>query len=169
MEQINFQHIVMSLRPQLIKLCAQFFDCRELAYEAEDAVQETILRLWQHRTKLDGHQKPEAFAMLIAKNVCIDIMKRAGTVHDKLDECLYLDSQIHTDQSLIANDAMKRLIMALGKLSATQRRMLLMRSEGMSMAEIATACGTTEASTKTMICTARKKMMELLKIGRNKK
>ena len=169
MEQIDFQHIVTSLRPRLLKLCAQFFDCRELAYEAEDAVQETILRLWQQRAKLDGHQKPEAFAMLIAKNVCVDIMKRAGTVHDKLDECLYFESQMHTDHTLIANDAKCRLLIALDKLPATQRRMLLMRSEGMSMAEIATACGATETSTKTMICTARKKMMELLKIGRNKK
>jgi DNA-directed RNA polymerase specialized sigma24 family protein len=47
--------------------------------------------------------------------------------------------------------------------------MLLMRSEGMSMAEIAGACGATEASAKTMICNARKKMMELLNIRRNKK
>jgi len=44
-----------------------------------------------------------------------------------------------------------------------------MRSEGMSMAEIAEVCGATEASTKTMICSARKKIMEILKIRRSKK
>ena len=52
MEQQDFQHIVSSLRPRLLKLCAQFFDSQELAYEAEDAVQETLLRLWQQRDKI---------------------------------------------------------------------------------------------------------------------
>lgn len=169
MEQIDFQHIVTSLRPRLLKLCAQFFDCRELAYQAEDAVQETILRLWQQRAKLDGHQKPEAFAMLIAKNVCIDIMKRGATWHDKLDECLYVEADNHTDQTIIEHEAERRLFKALDRLPATQRRMLLMRSEGMTMAEIAAACNATTTSTKTMVCVARKKMMELLKTGRDKK
>lgn len=169
MVQQDFQHIAATLRPRLLKLCAQFFDSQELAYDAEDAVQETLLRLWQQRNKMDGHQKPEALAMIIAKNVCIDMMKRGGTWHDTLDECVFMEADNRTDQPLMEHEAALRLSKALGRLPATQRRMLLMRSEGMSMADIAEACGATEASTKTMICSARKKMMEILKIRRNKK
>ena len=169
MEQQDFQYIATSLRPRLLKLCTQFFDNQELAYEAEDAVQETLMRLWQHLGKVDGCQKPETLAMLIAKNVCIDILKRGGTWHDTLDESLYVEADDHADQMLIEHEARKRLVRALDRLPATQRRMLLMRSEGMRMAEIASACNATTASTKTMICAARKKMMELLKIRRNRK
>ena len=169
MEQQDFQYLAASLRPRLLKLCAQFFDSQELAYEAEDAVQETLLRLWQHKEKMDGRQKSEALAILIAKNVCIDIMKRGGTWHDTLDESLYVEADNHTDQTIIEHEAERRLFKALDRLPATQRRMLLMRSEGMTMAEIAAACNATTTSTKTMVCVARKKMMELLKIGRNKK
>lgn len=169
MEQQDFQHIAASLRPRLLKLCAQFFDSQELAYEADDAVQETLLRLWQQRDKLEGHQKPEALAMLIAKNVCIDILKRGGTLHNRLEESIYVESDDHTDQALIDKDSRKRLFLALKKLPDTQRRMLMMRSEGMSMAEIAAACNATPTSTKTMVCAARKKLMEFLKMGRNKK
>lgn len=169
MVQQDFQHIAATLRPRLLKLCAQFFDSLELAYDAEDAVQETLLRLWQQRNKMDGHQKPEALAMIIAKNVCIDMMKRGGTWHDTLDECVFMEADNRTDQPLMEHEAALRLSKALGRLPATQRRMLLMRSEGMSMADIAEACGATEASTKTMICSARKKMMEILKIRKNKK
>ena len=92
MEQQEFQHIAATLRPRLLKLCTHFFDSQELAYEAEDAVQETLLRLWQHREKMEIYQSPEALAMLIAKNVCIDIMRRGATWHDKLDECLYVEA-----------------------------------------------------------------------------
>ena len=169
MVQQEFQHIATTLRPRLLKLCAQFFESQELAYEAEDAVQETLLRLWQLRSKMDGHQKPEAMAMIIAKNVCIDIKKRGGAWHDSLEDSLYVEAGEHTDQVLIDKDSRKRLAIALDRLPSTQRRMLLMRSEGMSMAEIAVACNATPASTKTMICAARKKMTELLKIGRNRK
>ena len=169
MEQQDFQYIATSLRPRLLKLCAQFFDRQELAYEAEDAVQETLLRLWQHLGRADGQQKPEALAILIAKNVCIDILKRGGTWHDTLDESLYVEADEHADRTLIEHEARKRLTRALDRLPATQRRMLLMRSEGMRMAEIASACNATTASTKTMICAARKTMMELLKISRNRK
>ena len=169
MEQQDFQYIAASLRPRLLKLCAQFFDRQELAYEAEDAVQETLLRLWQQGGRMKEHQQLEALAIVIAKNVCIDILKRGGTLHDTLDENLHVEADSLSDQALIEKDSRQRLAKALDKLPATQRRMLLMRSEGMSMAEIAVACNATTASTKTMICAARKKMMELLKIRRSKK
>jgi len=169
MVQQDFQHIAASLRPRLLKLCTQFFDSQELAYEAEDAVQEALIRLWLQRDKVNGQHKLESLAMMIAKNVCIDILKRGGTLHGTLNECLYIEADNHTDQAIIEHEAEKRLVKALDRLPATQRRMLLMRSEGMSMAEIASACNVTTTSTKTMVCTARKKMMELLKIGRYKK
>ncbi|MBQ7181910.1 MAG: sigma-70 family RNA polymerase sigma factor [Bacteroidaceae bacterium] len=169
MESYDFQYIAASLRPRLVKLCAQFFDSQELAYEAEDAVQETLLRLWQMRERLGAYQKPEALAMLIAKNVCIDILKLSKEQHEPLDEIAYVISSVQADQAVITHDTERLINNALAKLPTTQRRMLMMRSEGMSMAEIAAACGTTPASAKSMICAARKRMMEWLKIRRNKK
>ena len=151
MESQDFQNIATSVRPKLMNLCRSFFDKQELAYDAEDAVQETLLRLWQMQDRLSDYQKPEALAMLIAKNVCIDILKLNKEQHEPLDE------------------TERRISNALAKLPRTQQRMLMMRAEGMSMVEIATTCNATPTSTKTMICAARKKMMELLKIGRNKK
>ena len=169
MEQKDFQHLAASLRPRLMKLCAQFFDSQEMAYEAEDAVQETLLRLWQHRERMDDRQKPDALAMLIAKNVCIDMLRHSGLHPVPLGVHADAESSAQADQQTIANDVEQAVMKALSHLPTTQRRMLLMRSEGMSMAEIAEACGATEASTKTMICSARKRMMEILKIRRSKK
>ncbi len=45
MESQDFQNIATSVRPKLMNLCRSFFDKQELAYDAEDAVQETLLRL----------------------------------------------------------------------------------------------------------------------------
>jgi RNA polymerase sigma-70 factor (ECF subfamily) len=169
MDSQDFQNIATSFRPKLMNLCQSFFDRQELAYDAEDAVQETLLRLWQMRDRLNEYQKPEALAMLIAKNVCIDILRLNKEQHEPLDETCDIIGNVQADQLMIARDTKQLIGNALAKLPRTQQQMLLMRSEGMSIAEIATACNATPTSTKTMICAARKKMMELLKIGRNKK
>ncbi len=169
MESQDFQNIATSVRPKLMSLCRNFFDRQELAYDAEDAVQETLLRLWQMRDRLSEYQKPEALAMLIAKNVCIDILKLNKEQHKPLDETRNIIGNVQADQSMIAHDTKRIISNALAKLPRTQQRMLMMRAEGMSMVEIAAACNATATSTKTMICAARKKLMELLKIGRNKK
>ena len=74
------------------------------------------------------------------------------------------DSQ-HADQSLITHDTQMRIQTALDRLPATQRRMLTMRSEGMTIDEISTICNTTKQSTRTMISAARRLMLELLRKG----
>ena len=132
-------------------------------------MQETLLRLWQLRDRMEDYQRPEALATIIAKNVCINILKRGGTQHDVLDERLCIEASSKTDQTVIVQDAERRIGQALARLPKTQRRLLKMRSDGMSIVEIATACNLTPASTKTMIGAARKTMMELLKTGRKKK
>ncbi|MCR5130798.1 MAG: RNA polymerase sigma factor [Prevotella sp.] len=168
MESEVFQHIALAIRPKLTKLCRSFFDRQEMAYDAEDAVQETLLRLWQMRDRLNEYRSPEALAVMIAKNVCIDILKTSKEQHDSLNGSLNLIGNSQTDETAIAHDTERQIEKALEKLPKTQRKMLLMRSEGMSMTEIAAACGTTSTSTKTLICAARRRMMELLMIRRNK-
>ena len=69
-----------------MNLCRSFFDRQELAYDAEDAVQETLMRLWKMRDRIGDYQKPEALAMLIAKNVCIDILKLSKEQHEALNK-----------------------------------------------------------------------------------
>jgi RNA polymerase sigma-70 factor (ECF subfamily) len=70
-----------------------------------------------------------------------------------------------TDQDLIERDTQMRIQTALDRLPATQRRMLTMRSEGMTIDEISTICNTTKQSTRTMISAARRFMLELLRKG----
>lgn len=165
----DFQHIAITIRPRLISLCRSFFDRQELACDAEDAVQETLLRLWQMRDRLDEYQSHEALATKIAKNVCIDILKQAGARHVFLDEDVLAFASLQSDQQAIAHDMERLVDKALARLPQTQRLMLIMRSEGMSIEEIAAACGAKPASVKTMICAGRKQMMTSLKIRRKGK
>ncbi|MBR0116305.1 MAG: sigma-70 family RNA polymerase sigma factor [Prevotella sp.] len=159
-----FEKIATNLRPRLLELCERFLTDRQLPEEAEDIVQETLFRLWQMRERLEHYSSPEALAVTIAKNVCIDLLRRQHLPTDALGETDVADTR-RADQDLITHDTEAQLQTALNHLPATQRKMLTMRSEGMTLDEIATICNTTKQSTKTMISSARRTMLTLLQKG----
>jgi RNA polymerase sigma-70 factor (ECF subfamily) len=64
--------------------------------DADDAVQETMIRAWKGREGFDGRSSPRTWLTRIATNVCLDLLRErggrarpledgpAGTIHDEL-------------------------------------------------------------------------------------
>ena len=159
-----FEHIANTLRPRLVNLCGRFLATKQLPEEAEDMVQETLFRLWQMRGQLDKYNSPEALAVTIAKNVCIDHLRLHHMKLEPLEDNDVEDTG-RTDHGLMEHETETWIQYALERLPATQRRMLTMRSEGMTIDEISIICNTTTHSTRTMISAARRFMLELLRKG----
>lgn len=132
-----FEHIANTLRPQLVQLCERFLAIKQLPEEAEDMVQETLFRLWQMRGRLDCYDSPEALAVTIAKNVCIDHLRQHRMRFESI-EAGDVEDTGGADQRLIEDETQKWIQTALNQLPKTQRQMLTMRSEGMSLDEIST-------------------------------
>ena len=61
--------MVVSLRSRLLRVAATL---EGGDVEAEDFVQETFLRMWAMRHKLDHHPNVEALALKIIKGIAID-------------------------------------------------------------------------------------------------
>lgn len=137
--------------------------------EAEDVVQETYMRLWKMRDNLHGYRSPEALAVVIAKNICIDIIRRDSREKKASAEDNRIADERGTEQSVITKETEAMVAAEINGLPENQRRAILMRSEGMSMEEIAASCGITPASARIIICRGRKKLMELLKARRGEK
>lgn len=168
MEEIEFEHIAEELRPKLTIHCHRYIDASTLAIDAEDIVQETLERLWKMRDKLFQFQSIEALAMTIAKNISIDYIRRdhqrtESLVLNTSSSISQAASAATSDQALIGEDTQKLIEHALNKLPPTQRRMLMMRSEGKSLEEIAMTCGANKTSTKTMISAARRTLLKLMR------
>ena len=49
----------------------------EDATEAEDAVQELFLRLWNGRDALDGIRNPAGYGIRVLRNLCLDRIRRS--------------------------------------------------------------------------------------------
>lgn len=53
--------------------------------EAEDVVQDTLIKVWNRRERWDEIESMEAFCMTICRNLALDKIKKMGNQHDSLD------------------------------------------------------------------------------------
>lgn len=162
MDKAHFEQLAIRLRPKITALAVRFFAAVERAEQADDVAQETLLRLWRMGDKADGYCDVEALTVAIAKNVCVDLYRRgepSATPLDNVRIAVPAAAETHQrDEAL--HYALER---GLARLPSTQRRMLMMRSEGMALDDIAAVCGTTKASAKTLISAARRSLMKSMK------
>ncbi len=67
-----FKKEILPLRHQLFRVSLKMLDDSE---DAEDAVQEVLLKLWSKRDTLITCDNPAAFATTVTKNHCLDKLK----------------------------------------------------------------------------------------------
>ena len=72
MKQKEFIATVLPFKDKLYRLAKRILVSGD---EAEDAVQEVYLKLWKGRNKISNYKNPEAFAVTMTKNYCLDRLK----------------------------------------------------------------------------------------------
>lgn len=130
------------------------------ADDAEDAVQETLLRLWMARERIATPDKMRNMASVVCRNVALNMLRDA-TLRCAVDKAQATSLQASPHEELEARETGLQLRRSIRALSPKQRALMRMRNvEELSYADIAKLMGTTESSVRGMICKAR---MELLK------
>ena len=77
MDTERYKNEVLPIKDKLYRFALRLLGDSE---EARDAVQETFLKLWKLRDKLDTYRSLEAFSMTMIKNYCLDKIKARRTV-----------------------------------------------------------------------------------------
>ncbi|MBQ8046580.1 MAG: sigma-70 family RNA polymerase sigma factor [Prevotella sp.] len=162
MTSADFEHIARRLRPAIFGICMDFFGSKD---DAEDAVQETLIRLWQYCEQIDPDRNVTALAVKTAKNVCVSTRRRRRSARlaslssasaDRLAD--HTPSPHEALEGAEAGTEMSRL---LGILQPRERELFEMRRlEGLSLNEISRQTSISLASVKSMISMARKKLFE---------
>ena len=83
MKEVSFRNDVLPLKNVLFRLAFRITTNRE---EAEDVVQETLMRVWDKRAEWDAIDSMEAFALSVCRNLSIDFTKRKGRHDASLDD-----------------------------------------------------------------------------------
>ena len=157
MENISFRTTVLPLSDRLYRLALRITMNKA---EAEDVVQDTLLKVWECREDWNQISNLEAFAIATCRNRALDVVKRAGRDTENLDEMAHFSSQTPHEQ-LEAREEISLVRRLMDSLPEVQRTIMLLRDiEGKTYQEIAQTLDISETQVKVYLHRARTKIKE---------
>ena len=138
------------------------------AQAAEDMVQETFLKLWMQRDKIEKVDNPEAYSITVLRRIFYDKMRARHLQEvDKDVGSLQVSSSQNISKQLEEADEYQRVRQLIPHLPEPQARIMLMRDiEERSFEEISIETGLTEVNIRSILSRARKKIREQIKAMR---
>lgn len=154
MTQQEFQNKYMPLAPQFYRRALALLGN---AQDAEDAVQDTYLKLWDQSARLNMLESPEAFMQTVLRNVCINML-RDRRPENGLEATDNLPEEGGRMERMEQRNTLRML---LDRLTPKARRMVTLRHVGdYSFAEMAALTGESETNIRTILSRARRFLRE---------
>ena len=140
------------------------------AEEAEDAVQEVFLKIWERREEMHQYKNMEAWCMTLIKNFCLDKIrsKKFKTTMVKMD--LQIEDLDHTPYQLLERrENATRINKIINELPEKQRMVIHLREiEGYSYQEISEITGMDLNQVKVSLFRGRENLKrKILNQGKN--
>lgn len=158
MERQQFEIEAQRIRPALLRMANRYMEDTD---EAEDVVQDVLLKLWFLREKLDRYRSVDALAIVITKHLCINKLRGIRVETVDLQQGLSIDGGEKADKRLLENEEMQEVLQAIATLPDLQQAVLRMKHiEGFEVEEIARITGSTPVAVRTNLSRARKRIRE---------
>jgi RNA polymerase sigma factor (sigma-70 family) len=160
MNEKEYLKIVTPFKDKIFRVAKRLLVSVE---EAEDATQEVLLKLWNHRQKFKDYNNPEAFAMTMTKNWCFDQLKSKQAQNLKIVHNNYEDHSQSLQKSIEVNDSLRWVEKHMDALPEKQKLIIQLRDiEQYEFNEIAKILDMTEATIRVSLSRARKSIREKL-------
>lgn len=159
MQAINFRNDILPLKDKLFRLALRITMNRA---EAEDVVQDTMLRVWGRRDEWEGMESVEAYCLTVCRNLAIDRSQLKESQNEELTESNANPPDSADPYSLcVRNEQMALIHRLISGLPEKQRTILQLRDvEGKSYKEIADIVGVSEEQVKVNLFRARQKIKQ---------
>ena len=155
MKNISFRNDVLPMKNELFRLALRI---TRNAQEAEDVVQETLIKVWDRRDSWHLIDNIEAFCMTTCRNMSIDRCRKLDNSHLSLrQEIVQIPSGGNNPlEHTAVSDKVEQVRLLIASLSEKQRTCLHLRDfEGKSYREISQIMSITEEQVKVSIFRAR--------------
>lgn len=157
-----FRALADRYAPRLLNYAAKMV---RAGAQAEDLVQEALVRVWTNRERYREEGQASAYLYRITHRLCLDYLKsatrrRAGP---ELDPEVMAHGTPGPERLLEERQRMARLEGALDALPERQKSALLLRTqEGLSQKEIARVLEETEETVESLLARARRHLKQVL-------
>ena len=159
MQEISFRDDILPLKDKLFRLALRITFDRA---EAEDVVQDTMIRVWNKREEWTQFGSIEAYCLTVAKNLAIDRSQKKEAQNVELTPEMEEESEISGPYDhLVNNERMSIIHRLINELPEKQRLIMQLRDiEGESYKEIAKILNLTEEQVKVNLFRARQKVKQ---------
>ncbi|MBR6078199.1 MAG: RNA polymerase sigma factor, partial [Paludibacteraceae bacterium] len=160
MKETSFRNDILPHKDKLFRLAFRITLNRA---EAEDIVQDTLIKVWEQRESLAEVKSIEAYCMTICRNHALDRSEKKENQNIGLDEQLHDvgDSYSTPSESLINRESLELVERMINNLPERQRTIMQLRDiEEKSYKEIAIILGITEEQVKVNLFRARQRIKE---------
>ena len=159
MELNQFKITVVPLRGKLLNYARKLTDDSS---DAEDVVQEVMLKLWNIRQKLEEYNSIEALAVRITHNLCMDMWRSKRTDQVSLDQVPVVSQTVNPERVLEGNDEICLMREIISSLPTLQQTIIRMKDiEEYETEEIAQITGCSSESIRSNLSRARKKVRDI--------
>lgn len=151
----RFMDEVKAVRPTLLSVARGILGSDE---EAEDVVQDAMLRLWQLRD--EPIMNVRGFARVVVRNLALSKVRRKREMVDIGRADIAYDDETESER----NEQIDRMMTLVDALPTMQQTVLRMRHmQEMTMTDIASIIGTSEAAVRQSLSRARRSIIEQFK------
>ena len=159
----SFKKQFLPFHPKLYRIAFALLENKE---DAEDILQEAYCKLWKKRNELTKIINPEAFAVTLTKNLCLDFLRSARVQHreESVEGIQMTAEEPPPDSSLERRDELNMIRQLIERLPENQRQVIRLRGlNDCSPEEIAEITGFTAVNVRTLLSRARKMIHEQYK------
>ena len=155
MKEISFRNDVLPLKDMLYRLALRIVQKHE---EAQDIVQDTLMRVWSKREDWERIDSMEAYCLTICRNLSLDKLKKRASQDESLDN-IHLNAPDPGNspyEQMLQKDRIDLVRRMVNALPEKQRSCMQLRDfEGRSYKEIAQILNISEDQVKVNIFRAR--------------
>ena len=133
--------------------------------DAEDAVQEAFIRLWQKRDRLLVDEDLTAYCQQLVRNLCIDNLRRGklAEVDMTAEDVRVADEQL-ASASIENEEAVAQVEQAIHALPENQQRVVKLHvMQDRSLSEIEKETGFSAVNVRVLLSRGKKKLQQLLR------
>lgn len=154
MKKLSFRDDVLPLKDKIFRLALRITLSRA---EAEDIVQDVLIKVWNRRDDLAEVDSIEAYSLTVCRNLSLDRLQRKENDNVNLDDAPPTEADdAPPDLQMIRNEWIDNIKRLIERLPIPQRAAMQLRDmEGKTYKEISAITGQTEEQVKVNIFRAR--------------